>query len=50
MNKTMIISTWAVSFAAMILSANSLNVIFWLSLVAFAFASHGLKKLSKIIK
>lgn len=50
MNKDVVISAWLVSFLIMVLSANNLGAIFWLSFVAFAFTSYSLKRISENIK
>jgi len=43
MNKDVIILAWLISFIAMVLFANSLDIKFWLSFTAFAFVSYSFK-------
>ena len=47
MNKNVIITLWLASFVVMVLTANSLSILFWLSFVAFVFTSNILKRLSE---
>lgn len=47
MKRTPLLSIWAISFLIMVLFANSLNVVFWLSFTAFAACSVYIEKHSK---
>ena len=50
MKRTPILTIWVLSFAMMILFANIMNIVFWLSFVAFASTSVYIEKHSKRIE
>ena len=50
MKRTPLLTIWAISLAMTILFANELNVIFWLSFVAFALCQVYIEKNKKILE
>ena len=47
MKKTPLLTLWILSFAATVLFANAMNIIFWLSLIVFCICSVYIEKNSK---